>query len=202
MADIDLKDLQILDTVYQTRNVSLAAQKVGLSQPSLSIRLGRLRSHFRDSLFVRTSQGMQPTPRVDALIPSIHQALALFDDSVRRLAVFEPRASERRFRICMTDVGQVVALPRLLKRIKSLAPGMRIEVLNLNAGNLDSDLKYLVGLANLRTLHLDQTIITNAAFDHLAKLPRLDWLACLQNPLISIEGAIKFHRSRENITIT
>jgi len=133
MHELDLKDLEILAAVYKTRNVSQASDKVGLSQPSISIRLGQLRKRFRDPLFVRTSVGMQPTPTADALIPSIHQALALFDGSLRLQATFDPRTSDRKFRVCMTDVGQIVVLPILLNHMKSVAPSVRIEVLNLNA---------------------------------------------------------------------
>lgn len=133
MRNLDLKDLEILDAVYKTRNVSQASDKVELSQPSISIRLGRLREHFRDPLFVRTSAGMQPTPRADALIPAIRQALALFDGSLRQQDAFDPRTSDRKFRICMTDVGQFVTLPLVLDRMKSAAPHVRIEVLTLNA---------------------------------------------------------------------
>ena len=133
MNDLDFKDLQILAAVYKTRNVSQASDKVGLSQPSVSIRLGRLRDHFRDPLFVRTSTGMLPTPRADSLIPSIQQALALFDGSLSQRTVFDPRTSDRKFRICMTDVGQMVVLPVLLKHMQSIAPHVELEVLNLNA---------------------------------------------------------------------
>jgi hypothetical protein len=133
MRNLDLKDLEILDAVYKTRNVSQASDKVELSQPSISIRLGRLRKHFGDPLFVRTSAGMQPTPRADALIPAIQQALALFDGSLRQQDAFDPRTSDRKFRICMTDVGQFVTLPLVLDRMKSAAPSVRIEVLTLNA---------------------------------------------------------------------
>jgi DNA-binding transcriptional LysR family regulator len=133
MAGLDLKDLEVLEAVYRARSVSKASDTLGLSQPSISIRLGRLRQHFGDPLFVRTSAGMQPTPRADALIPSIHQALGLLDGSLREQASFDPRTSDRRFRICMTDVGQIVVLPAVLNKLKAGAPSMRLEVLNLNA---------------------------------------------------------------------
>lgn len=131
MRNIDLKDLEILAAVYKTRNVSHASDKVGLSQPSISIRLGRLREHFRDPLFVRTSTGMQPTPRLETLIPSVNQSLGLLDGSVPQQAVFDAQRSDRKFRICMTDVGQMVFLPLLLTRMESIAPAVRLEVLNL-----------------------------------------------------------------------
>jgi DNA-binding transcriptional LysR family regulator len=131
MHDIDLKDLEILEAVYKTRNVSQASDKVGLSQPSISIRLGRLREHFRDPLFVRTSAGMQPTPKLDTLMPSVHQSLSLLDGSVLQQPIFDTRSSDRKFRICMTDVGQMVFLPSLLVQLESIAPAVRLEVLNL-----------------------------------------------------------------------
>lgn len=133
MRDIDLKDIEILDAVYQTKNVSLAGDKIGLSQPSISIRLARLRKHFRDPLFVRTSSGMQPTPKVEALMPSIRQTLTLLDGSLLPQAAFDPQTSGRKFRICMTDVGQIVVLPLLFTRMNSAAPAARVEVLNLTA---------------------------------------------------------------------
>jgi len=131
MRELDLKDLRILDALFKTRNVSRASEKIGLSQPSVSIRLGQLRRRFEDALFVRTSAGMQPTPKGEALIPAIHQALALLDRSAE--AVFDPRTSDRTFRICMTDAGQFITLPTLLDSLRSLAPNVRVEVLNLTA---------------------------------------------------------------------
>jgi DNA-binding transcriptional LysR family regulator len=133
MAGIDLKDLRIFDEVYRSRNVSQAAARVGLSQPSISIRLGRLRRYFNDPLFVRTSGGMQPTPHADTLLESVRRALDLFDGSLGQPASFDPASSERTFRVCMTDVGQIVILPRLLNHIKAVAPAIRIEVSHLNA---------------------------------------------------------------------
>jgi len=131
MHEIDLKDLEILEAVYKTRNVSLASDKVALSQPSISIRLGHLRQRFRDPLFVRTSAGMQPTPKLETLMPSVQQSRSLLDGSILQQPVFDPSTSNRKFRICMTDVGQMVALPLLLTRLGSAAPSVRLEVLNL-----------------------------------------------------------------------
>src|SRR5690606_10741918 len=114
MANFDFKDLRILQALFEARSVSGAAQMVGLSQPSLSIRLGRLRQHFQDPLFVRTAAGMQPTPRAEALVPAVEQAVGLFDGAVGAVPAFDPVVSERVFKICMVNVGQMVVLPRLL----------------------------------------------------------------------------------------
>ncbi|MBF8178216.1 LysR family transcriptional regulator [Herminiimonas contaminans] len=133
MNDIDAKDFLILNEIYRTKSVTAAVEKVGLGQPSISIRLGRLRKHFNDPLFVRTSTGMQPTPRMDGLISAIGNALTLFDGSAGVIPTFDPAISNRAFRICMTDTGQVVILPRLLAKLKDIAPMIRIELINLTS---------------------------------------------------------------------
>jgi DNA-binding transcriptional LysR family regulator len=133
MTDIDLKDLRILDQLYRKRRVSDAAEVVGLSQPAMSIRLGRLRKYFNDPLFVRTSDGMQPTPHADVLIVSIRRALQIFEDGLGQPVVFDALSSERTFRVCMTDVGQIVILPKLLNHLKAIAPWIHIEVRHLGS---------------------------------------------------------------------
>ena len=150
----DLIDLKMLDELYRTGSVSLAAERIGLSQPSISQRLASLRKHFGDPLFVRTSKGMRATPRVDALIPSVRHALDLFDGSFGPPPSFDPATSDRVFRICLTSVGQVMLVPRLLNRLKQVAPGVRLEVLDLGpqaerllkAGEADLALGFTVEL--------------------------------------------------------
>ncbi len=132
MIDIDAKDFQILDEIYRTKSVSIAVEKIGLGQPSISIRLGKLREHFNDPLFVRTSNGMQPTPRLEAMIPAIRDALALCAGDAGMPRPFDPSNASHVFRICMTDVGQTVILPRLLACLRKTAPGVRIETINLD----------------------------------------------------------------------
>ncbi len=132
MSTPDLKDLQILRALHELNSVSQAAEAVGLSQPSISIRLARLRTHFHDPLVVRTRSGMQPTPRLDSLMPAVRQALELLQGSAPGAQPFDPAASTRVFRIAMTNVGQIVVLPRLLTRLKTEAPRLQIEVKELD----------------------------------------------------------------------
>jgi len=88
----DVKLLQLFELLYATRSVTRAAEQLGLSQPTVSIWLGRLRAHWQDALFVRTPQGMQPTPHADALIGIAREAL----DALRRLGAVVPVFSRPR----------------------------------------------------------------------------------------------------------
>ncbi|WJJ92566.1 helix-turn-helix domain-containing protein [Neopusillimonas aromaticivorans] len=62
MTRLDLYDLLLLKEIHAAQSVSRAVDHVGLSQPAISVRLGHLRQHFGDALFVRTSGGMMATP--------------------------------------------------------------------------------------------------------------------------------------------
>ena len=129
---IDVKLLQLFDVLYETRNVSQAAEKLGQSQPTVSIWLGQLRKKLGDPLFVRSGAAMQPTPQADALIGSAREIL----ESLRRLATWEPDfnpASARRlFRLCITDASHLTLLPQLLARLRRDAPSIRLEALRID----------------------------------------------------------------------
>jgi DNA-binding transcriptional LysR family regulator len=124
--------LQLFDVLYGTRSVTRAAEQLGLSQPTVSIWLARLREQLRDPLFVRTPAGMMPTPQADALIVQAREAL----ETLRRLAAWEaafvPATAERRFRICMTDASHITLLPRLLAHVRTHAPRLRLEAARMD----------------------------------------------------------------------
>src|SRR5258705_13660604 len=124
---IDLKLLQMFDLLYRTQGVARPAEELAQSQPTASIWLGRLRRQLRDPLFVRTPEGMQPTPQADNLIGAARGIL----ESLRRLsaseASFSPSTAQRRFRICMTDASHVTLLPQPLAHVRASAPFVRLE---------------------------------------------------------------------------
>jgi DNA-binding transcriptional LysR family regulator len=122
----DPKLLRLLDLLHRTRSVTQAAELLGQSQPTVSIWLGRLRKRLDDPLFVRTPAGMQPTPRADALIDPVREALAALQRLSAREAPFDPALAQRAFRICMTDASHVTLLPKLLAHLRVLAPGVQI----------------------------------------------------------------------------
>jgi len=126
--DLDLNLLRVFDAVLRERSVTRAGHRVGLSQPAMSNALARLRQRFGDPLFVRTPDGMNPTPCALRLADPVRQALDLLDAALREQAGFDPGTTTRTFRFHMSDIGEVVFLPPLLERLKRDAPGARVEV--------------------------------------------------------------------------
>lgn len=125
---IDTKQLLLFEEIYRCQSVSRAAESLGLSQPTVSIWLKELRQHFDDTLFVRTAQGMLPTPRADALIGLVRQAMANLRSLNEQVSVFEPASSERAFRIAMTDASHISILPSILSCLRHEAPSTRVDV--------------------------------------------------------------------------
>lgn len=131
MIDLDLKLLSIFEEIYRTKNVSQAAESLGISQPTVSMGLRKLRERFNDPLFVRTSNGMEPTPCADDLWPQLSEANRLLTDALTRKVRFSPDQCSRRFRVCMTDVGLVALLPALLGHLNRVAPTIGLEVIRV-----------------------------------------------------------------------
>ena len=132
MLALELRQLTVFDEIYKTRSVSRAAENLGLGQPAVSIALGKLREHFGDPLFVRTSAGMEPTPLGEQLVQPIRTAVeAVVAASGHRVA-FDPARARRTFRIAMTDISQLVLLPRLWERLHGIAPGVHIDITDLS----------------------------------------------------------------------
>lgn len=131
MTTLDLFDLLILKEIHRSGSVTRSVEHIGLSQPSISIRLNHLRRHFGDALFVRTSTGMQATPRMERLLPKIEQALELLSPSGMGDAEFDPTTSTRSFRLALAHVAQMALLPELVALLDKIAPGLRVESIEL-----------------------------------------------------------------------
>jgi len=127
----DLNLLKVFDAIYTTRSVTIAGSILHLTQPAVSKQLNRLRELFDDPLFVRTVEGMAPTPRAQALAETIHRALTEVRSAIDTEVGFNPAGSERTFRIYMNDAGQLALLPRLLTVLSSEAPKVNIETVQM-----------------------------------------------------------------------
>lgn len=138
--EIDLKLLRLLDALYATKSVTRTAERMALSQPTVSIGLARLRKMLADPLFVRTSDGMQPTPRMEDLMPSVRQVLSGMSQLIASTSHFDAATSERTFRIFMTDASHITLMPRLFAHVHALAPGIRLEAATIGP-NMASELQ-------------------------------------------------------------
>lgn len=131
LSSFDLNLLVVFDAIFKDRNITVAARRVGLSQPAMSSALARLRSAFDDPLFVRTSKGMQPTPHAQLLAAPIQHACELVVGALEIDSTFQPATATCTYRFYMTDIGEAVYLPKLLGATAQRAPSVKIKVLRI-----------------------------------------------------------------------
>lgn len=127
LSKVDLNLFIVFDAIYTEANLTRAGQIVGITQPAVSNALSRLRETFNDPLFVRTAQGMVPTPMAQNIIGPVRNALQLLRVSVQESRIFNPLQANKTFRISMTDLIEAVILPPLFQRLRRQAPSVQIE---------------------------------------------------------------------------
>ncbi|MBV1858851.1 MAG: LysR family transcriptional regulator [Nannocystaceae bacterium] len=128
LSAVDLNLLVALGALLRDRSVSVAARRVGLSQPAMSHALGRLRVMFDDPLLVRRGSKMHPTARGGALAERLNLCLDEIGALISERPRFEPVSSTRQFRIASEDYFGHVLLPELLRLAWAEAPGVDLDV--------------------------------------------------------------------------
>jgi DNA-binding transcriptional LysR family regulator len=139
--DIDLNLLVVFQEVFQERQISAVAKKLGLSQPAVSNALARLRKSFDDELFVRTAAGMQPTPLAQQLADPVASALASISQALNQHDAFDAATSKRHFTIAMTDVGELYFMPKLVQLCRQFAPQLQLSTQRANSIDLKTEME-------------------------------------------------------------
>ncbi len=127
---IDLNLLVYLEVLLRERNVTQAANQLGLSQPAMSNGLRRLRALFDDPLLVRTSEGMTPTERALELEPLVKDILLGVDRAMQPATEFEPRVAQMVVRIMASDYAESTLFPAVLTELRENAPDITLDIMN------------------------------------------------------------------------
>lgn len=141
LKEIDLNLLVIFQQLLQERRVSAVATNFGLTQPTVSNALNRLRKQLGDELFLRTSKGMEPTAYAIQLAEPIGYALSSIHETLNHRTRFDPTTSQRKFNIGMNDIGEIYFLPALMKLLNDMAPGVSLSTVRTTGANLGDDIE-------------------------------------------------------------
>ncbi len=141
LKDIDLNLLVIFQQLLQERRVSSVATNLGLTQPTVSNALNRLRQQLGDELFLRTSKGMEPTAYAMELAEPIGYALSSIHETLNQRTRFDPASGERKFNIGMNDIGEIYFLPKLMKMLAEIAPSISFATIRTTGASLADDME-------------------------------------------------------------
>lgn len=154
---IDLSLIRIFIIVYETKNISQAAERLNLSQPSVTYNLNRLRKYLNDPLFIRDKFGVKATKMAHNLYPSLSQSIADIEMSISATQQFNPRTSSRLFRLGLSDLGEICFLPTLIQYLSTEAPFVKIEIEEIQSNKVEGWL--LEGFLDVAVFNSSYTIM-------------------------------------------
>ncbi|MDB4116179.1 LysR family transcriptional regulator, partial [Planktomarina sp.] len=123
--DLDGHIIHTFLTILEYSSVSLAAEKLDITQSAVSHTLAKLRRILGDPLFVRSGQGLTPTETALSLKDPVLQVL----DSLQGLTnkrFFDPKTELMQFTIAANDMQRDLIFPQLLRETKE--EGISIEL--------------------------------------------------------------------------
>lgn len=144
LSTFDLNLLNSLDALLRERNVTAAAKRIGVSQPTMSGMLNRLREQLKDPLLIRVGRAFELTPRGRELVDEVRQTLLMVENLSAPRKDFELERSERNVRIMASEFTLFMILPDLFRRAADVAPHLTFEVISIEkpveqvySGNVD-----------------------------------------------------------------
>ncbi|WP_284077600.1 LysR family transcriptional regulator [Herbaspirillum aquaticum] len=126
---LDLNLLVTLDALLVEHNVTRAAERLHLAQPTVSLQLARLRDFFGDPLLLPGPRGMRTTARAEELREPLQQALAALAQAVTPSTAFDPAHSQQTWRAAAFDYSEYTILMPALDGLRKAAPATRLAVI-------------------------------------------------------------------------
>ena len=128
IATLDLNLLAMLRELIRERNVTRAAERLGVTQPAASAALARLRRHFDDELLVRSHGSYVLSPLGLHLAEHVEQACAAAERVFASANAFDPSTSDREFTLLMGDYTVAMIGERLSRHLAEVAPRLRLNI--------------------------------------------------------------------------
>lgn len=169
----DLNLVKVFLAIWETRSLTLAGERLGLTQPAVSHALRRLRDQFSDPLFLRVGNLMEPTEAATRLHGPFDEAARLLGQTVLAHDAFDPATATRAFRIAMSDISEMVCLPPILAHLERVAPGVRVISVQMAAEAVAADLR--TGQIDLAMGYLPDLVDADCLHTYLLT----DWFVCL-----------------------
>lgn len=135
-SQLDLNLLRVLLALDRTRNVTRAAESLNMSQSGFSSALARLRHYCGDALFVRSNGTMLPTPHAVRMTETAAAVIDAIERNFLSRPVFDPATSRSEFAFALTDLSQMVFMPKIMHQLQISAPNISVRCESLGEGHV------------------------------------------------------------------
>ncbi|MCW3492525.1 LysR family transcriptional regulator [Microbacterium sp. SSM24] len=165
----DLNQLRTFVVLYELRSLTATADRLHVTQPTVSYTLRQLRQRFGDDLFHRQGHVMVPTPRASRLFGPLHEALAQIDATVSSPDEFDPATFDGELALALTSIGEQTFLPPIMPALAQAAPHLHLKVERLDAdlvadGLLRGTIDLAVTVSLMESPHLWRTPIRSVEY--------------------------------------
>ena len=121
---MELKQLQSFCAVVKYKSFTKAAEKLYLSQPTVSTHVRQLEEEFQTSLIVRTTKSVEVTPRGQELYECACNIVNLRDNLMRSWS----DEDEKMIRIGASTIPSAYMLPQILPAFRAIRPASQFHV--------------------------------------------------------------------------
>lgn len=195
---IDLSLIKVFIIVYETKNISHAAERLNLSQPSVTYNLNRLRKFLNDPLFERDKFGVKPTKLAQSLYPSFSHSIAEIEMAIMTSQNFNPKTSTRIFRLGMSDLGEICLLPSLIQYLSKEAPFIKIEIEEIKSSKVEEWL--IDGFLDVAVFNSSYTVMPKIESRNVFE-ERYMCIVCKQHPRIQQQLSLEQYLQEKHAAI-
>ncbi|MES2260919.1 MAG: LysR family transcriptional regulator [Pseudomonadota bacterium] len=129
---LNLNLLGALDALIELKSVTLAAQRMHVSQSAMSAALAQLREYFNDPLCVAIGRRLVLTAKAESLAAPVHDILMRVRATVQSAQAFNPALVSREFKIMASDYVSSAVLSDAVREVARLAPGVTFQLMSVD----------------------------------------------------------------------
>lgn len=123
MKNQELNLLHVFSAIMTEGSITRAAGRLSMTQPAVSNAVSRMRTAWKDPLFVKRGRQVVPTSYAQSLWDQIRNPLYELTNAVNSTR-FTPSESRRTFRIAVTDLILEMVWQPLVSELQQNAPGI------------------------------------------------------------------------------
>lgn len=185
---MDVQDWKMLDTLYETENITQAASRLFVSQPTLTSRIKRLEKQFKVPIIIRKRRGITFTPEGEELVQYARRMLREEQAITEKIKNMQNEVSGT-IRVGVSNFFALNKMPKLLRLFKEKYPNVEFQVVTgwssemyRHLLNHDVHISFIKGdypLKGVKEVLYEEEICVAAPWDfeweELPKLPRIDY---------------------------
>ncbi|GAB1622118.1 LysR family transcriptional regulator [Agarivorans albus] len=181
LADLDLNLIKLLKVVVETKNTHQAAKVLGISQPSVSRGLAKLKETFGEQLVIRKAHGIEPSELAEKLAEAADDMLLPISKVIQTYQNFNPLEFDEEVSIALTPTLLEVFGSELYQALENALPKAKFKLVFINSNSLNyllnGKLDYIVQIGELS--------LPQEVYSHALKRVKLAIVAREAHPVLS-----------------